>query len=326
VTFGVMAIVLGLVAAYIVRQALQKPPVVATPAPAPEMVQVVFARNVIAKHTRLTAGDVFVASVPKGSKLLPGTFRGINLVEGRVTKDTIAAGKVLREEHLMGLDESLPDLAERIPAGHRAVTIVIQGTDTGGKRLAEGDHIDIAMTVEGSHPDLGEVMTRTLMRNVLIVDAAAGRPVVRTNRRGIEQLSSTITVAVTPADANKLIVAQRSGTLQATLVSALDAAAPAGDDAVSRRQLLGLKQIVPPRKFTIEKWSGSDVRVIEMSDERIQESRNAPGSKSESPVARPAPAPGDVSRNLDSGVLVPELTVTYGEEAAAVAAAPPAAQ
>ena len=37
VTFGVMAIVLGLVAAYIVRQSMEKPPVVqAPPKPAPE--------------------------------------------------------------------------------------------------------------------------------------------------------------------------------------------------------------------------------------------------------------------------------------------------
>jgi len=128
-------------------------------------------------------------------------------------------------------------------------------------------------------------------------------------------------VAVTPADANKLIVAQRSGTLQATLVSAQgEAAGPSGDDAVSRRQLLGLKEVVPPRKFTIEKWSGSDVRILEMSNERIQESRNAPGSKSESPVAKSAPSADDVSRNIPSGVQVPELTVAFGDEPLAAAA------
>ena len=46
---------------------------------------------------------------------------------------------MMREDFLLGLDESLPDLSERIPPGHRAVTVAIQGADTGGKRLAEGD-------------------------------------------------------------------------------------------------------------------------------------------------------------------------------------------
>ena len=96
VTFGVMAIVLGLVAAYVVRQALHKPPVVQKPAPpppAPETVSVVFATNVIPKHTRLSSRDVFVTQVPKGAKLPPGVFRGVNLVEGRITKETIRCQK-----------------------------------------------------------------------------------------------------------------------------------------------------------------------------------------------------------------------------------------
>lgn len=333
VTFGVMAMVLGLVAAYIVRQALEKPPVAQRPAPpAPETVPVVFALNVIPKNTRLTARDVFVQQVPKGTKLPPGVFRGVNLVEGRITKETIGAGRAIREDMLLGLDESLPDLAERLPPGHRAVTIAVQGADTGGKRLSEGDRIDIAMTVEGTHPDLGEVTTRTLMRNVLVVDAAAYQPQTRgpsTTLRVNDALNSLITVAVPPADANKLIVAQRTGTLHATLVSAADAqaeAAPPTDWAVNRRQLLGLKEIVPPRKFTVEKWTGSQVRLIEMSDERIRESREVSSGRREvsgtpatapaQPTATtppPAPAPQDLGRDAPSGVREPNVLVRVGE-------------
>src|SRR5262245_42388363 len=250
-----MAIVLGLVAAYVVRQALHKPVIAAPAPPPPETVPVVSTLTLVPKHTRLSSRDVFVSQVPKGTPLPTGAFRGVNLVEGRITKETIAAGKAVREDLLLGIDESLPDLSDRIPTGHRAVTIAVQGADTGGKRLAEGDHIDIAMTVEGTHPDLGEVMTRTLMKNVLIVDAAATGPTVRSARRLAEATSSFITVAVKPADANRLIVAQRTGTLQATLVSAADIESPgeAADDVINRRQLLGLKEV--PKRFTIEKWS-----------------------------------------------------------------------
>lgn len=335
VTFGVMAMVLGLVAAYIVRQALEKPAVAQRPAPPPETVPVVFALNVIPKNTRLTARDVFVQQVPKNAKLPPGVFRGVNLVEGRITKETIAAGRAIRENMLLGLDESLPDLAERLPPGHRAVTIAVQGADTGGKRLSEGDRIDIAMTVEGTHPDLGEVTTRTLMRNVLVVDAAAYQPHSRganTTQRVQDALNSLITVAVPPADANKLIVAQRTGTLHATLVSAADAqaeAAPSTDWAVNRRQLLGLKEVVPPRKFTIEKWTGSQVRLIEMSDERIRESRevssgrrevsSTPADRPSQPAQQPttaspaAPAPQDLGRDAPSGVREPNVLVQMGD-------------
>jgi pilus assembly protein CpaB len=307
VTFGVMAIVLGLVAAYVVRQAMAKPPVVEKPAPpppAPEMVPVVFTLNVIPKHTRLTSRDVFLGQVPKGTKLPPGAFRGINLVEGRITKEAVAPGKALHDGLLLGIDESLPDLAERLPAGHRAVTITVQGADTGGKRLAEGDHIDITITVEGTHPDLGEVTTRTLMKNVLIVDASATGPTVRNSRRPSDPSSSLITVAVPPADANKLIVAQRTGTLQATLVSAadIDASLPEEDHAVNRRQLLGLREI--PKRFTVEKWIGTEVKILEMSDDRVRESREVSAARRNIPVTTPK---AEAGHDDLSGVKEPSL-------------------
>ena len=316
VTFGVMAIVLGLVAAYIVRQALHKPPVVQKPAPAakaPETVGVVYALYNIPKHTRLRLSDMAVSYVPKDSPLAKGTFRFSSAAEGRIAKETIRAGQAVRNEHLLGIGEALPDLADRLPEGHRAVTIVVQGSETGGKRLAEGDYVDLAMTVEGTHPDIGEVLTRTLMRSVLVVDAAAGQPATREPRRGAAppaNLDSIITVAVMPADANKLIVAQRTGTLHATLVSNKDiagAAEPPADDAVSRRELLGLKEIVPPKKFTVEKWTGTKMEILEMSDDRVQESRAVTGGTA--PVAGRAPAsgasPAEATDRQASGVKQP---------------------
>jgi pilus assembly protein CpaB len=306
-----MAIVMGLIAVYVVRQALTKPPVVETPAPpppAPEMVPVVFTLNVVPKHTRLTSRDVFLSQVPKGTKLPPGVFRGVNLVEGRITKEAIGPGKALREDLLLGIGESLPDLSERLPAGHRAVTITVQGADTGGKRLAEGDHIDIAITVEGSHPDLGEVTTRTLMNNVLVVDASATGPIVRNSRRPADANSSLITVAVPPAEANKLIVAQRTGVLQATLVSAADIAASesADEHAVNRRQLLGLKEM--PRRFTVEKWTGTEVKILEMSDDRVRESREVSAARNTVPVAAPVQTKGQAGHEAVSGVKEPSFS------------------
>ncbi len=324
VTFGVMAIVLGLIAVYVVRQALTKPPVVEKPAPtppAPEMVPVVFTLNVVPKHTRLTNRDVFLGQVPKGTKLPPGAFRGINLVEGRITKEPIGPGKALHEDLLLGIGESLPDLSERLPPGHRAVTITVQGADTGGKRLAEGDHIDIAITVEGTHPDLGEVTTRTLMKNVLVVDASATGPTIRNSRRPTDVTSSLITVAVLPADTNKLIVAQRTGVLQATLVSASDIAAtePVEDHAVNRRQLLGLKDL--PKRFTVEKWSGTEVKVLEMSDDRVQESRAVSAAQRTVPVGAPAQSKGEAGHESVTGVKEPSFSYEAAPQPLALAPA-----
>jgi hypothetical protein len=146
---------------------------------------------------------------------------------------------------------------------------------------------------------------------VLVVDAAAGQPTTREPRRGAAahpvSLDSIITVAVLPADANKLIVAQKTGILHATLVSNKDLAAagaePPADDAVNRRELLGLKEIVQPKKFTVEKWSGTKMEILEMSDDRVQESRAVTGGLS--PVSGRAPAAAPADDRQASGVKQP---------------------
>jgi pilus assembly protein CpaB len=314
VTFGVMAIVLGLVAAYVVRQSWPKPiaappPPAPAPAPKPDLVPVVFARVNLPVHTRVSAADLYVAHVAKEAKAAHGTFRGPSLAEGRITTQTIRAGQAIRDEYLMEIGAALPDLAERLPPGTRAVTIEVEGADTGGKRLSEGDYVDLAMTVEGTHPDLGEVMTRTLLRSVLVVDAQAGRPLVRKTKATEDPQPSMITVAVNPSDANKLIVAERTGTLVATLVSLKDIEAgeiAPLDDAITRRELLGLKEVpVPPapKKYTIEKWSGSNVQIFEMSDDRIRESREV-GAPRRSEVQTSQPAQDDAAAT-PSGIKVP---------------------
>jgi pilus assembly protein CpaB len=322
-----MAVVLGLVAAYIVKQAMHKPEVVKAPPPPPVVapvdpgVQVVFARNNIPKNGKILAADLVIYNVPRTSKAATGTFANQNIAEGRIAKQPIKAGQAIREEYLTAIGEGLPELSERLPPGMRAVTILVQGAEAGGKRLGEGDFVDISLTVEGTHPQLGEVATRTLMRNVLIVDAAASRPTIRGVNNRVYRDISSVTVAVKPADANKLTVAQRTGVLSVNLIADADLNNPAvsGDDAITRRQLLGLKEVVPPtpaRKYMVEKWTGGSLRVVEMSDDRVKESRdvNTTTKPITTPVQPQAAAPTSDAFStsyVPSGVAAP---VDLGDE------------
>ncbi|MEX2176482.1 MAG: Flp pilus assembly protein CpaB [Pirellulaceae bacterium] len=318
VTFGVMAIVLGLVAAYVVRKSLEKPPVATAPLPPappvekPDLVPVAFAKNNLAKNSRIAAADIFIGVVPRGSKAATGTFQNMGLPEGRITKLAIRAGQAFRDEHLLGIGESLPDLAQRLPAGHRAVTIQLKGADTGGRRLDAGDRIDVSLTVEGTHPDLGEVMTRTLLRNVLVMDAEGSKPLARRGNKSLQSAESTVTLSVLPADANRLIVAERTGTLAAALVSLQDvesATLVPSEDVITRRELLGLKEVPAPKRFTVEKWSGGSVRLIEMSGDRVRESRDVSAASHELPVSVPAFSPDAASAipssAIPSGAILP---------------------
>lgn len=318
VTVAVMAIVLGLVAAYVVRQALEKPPVAKAAEPKPDPgIRVVFAAANIPRNTRISENDVFVTHVPRDVKAAAGTLRNTQVAVGRISKETIKAGQAIREEYLLGIGETLPDLAERLPAGTRALNIDVVGMETGGKRLEEGDRIDISLTVEGTHPDLGEVTTKTLLQDVLVVDALESQPRQRSTRRTAGKPIDGLTVAVSPEDANKLIVAQRTGTLSVALRSAHDTTA-AADVAheITRRELLGLREIPAPKpakKFTIEKYSGGRLQILEFDGERIRESQEGPTGRrfqrddESQPVSAPGNAATDSSSPDASGVIEPTV-------------------
>ncbi len=319
VTFSVMAIVLGLVGAYVVRKAMHKEPVVVVPPPAPKVdpgIPVVFYRANTAKNTRLGPDDVFVGFVPKGTKAAEGdSFRSLDRALGRITKAMLKSGVAVREKDLLEFGEALPDLSDRLPAGHRAITIDVVGATPGGKRLSEGDRIDLTLTVEGTHPDLGEVTTKTLLKNVLVMDSIMDRPLQRGSRRSNGIITEGITVAVTPDDANKLVVAERTGTLAAVLRSTKDAGNIDNDiKSINRRELLGLKPIPAPKpqkQFRIEHYSGGKVTVQEFDGNRVRESRTGPSGKQfdeeSDPQATDAPKTDDKSAAHRSGVQVPTV-------------------
>jgi hypothetical protein len=116
-------------------------------------------------------------------------------------------------------------------------------------------------------------------------------------------------------------VAQRTGVLSVNLVAAADLNNPRGEenDAITRRQLLGLKEVVPPtpaRKYMVEKWSGGQLRVVEMSDDRVKESRDV--NATTKPIGLPrqtqpaAPPAADFHTSyVPSGVAEP---VDLGDE------------
>lgn len=318
VTFCVMAIVLGLVGAYVVRKALHKEPVVEAPKPAPKVdpgIPVVFYRANTAKNTRLGPDDVFLGHVPKGTKAAEGdALHMLDRALGRITKNTLKSGMAVRENDLLEFGEALPDLSDRLPEGHRAITIDVVGATTGGKRLAEGDRIDVTLTVEGTHPDLGEVTTKTLIKDVMVMDSIMDRPLQRGTRRANGIVTEGITVAVTPDDANKLIVAERTGTLGAVLRSTKDAGAIEDAKSINRRELLGLKPLPAPKPqkhFRIEHYSGSKVTVQEFDGNKVRESRIGPSGKQfeedADTQATDAPKTDDKSAAHRSGVSIPAV-------------------
>ncbi len=265
VTIGVFAIVFGLVAAFVVKQSFHQEPVVQRKQA--KTVPIIVARVNLEKHDRIRLSDLQVVQVP-ATREIPGEIvRRAQVAAGRVTKQTIQAGQAINEENLYGIGESFPGIADRLPEGHRAFTIKLDQDSLRG--IEDDSKIDIAMSVKGDHPDLGELATRTLLRNVQVIGVRS--------KQG--SAGASLTLAVTSKDANKLITAQQTGTLSVTLCGAGEGEFVNDDDSITRRELLGLAEIPQPspdpRPYTVEKWEGGSLKMIELSATHVEESRHA---------------------------------------------------
>lgn len=283
VTVFVLAIVVGLVAAFVVKQAMRPKPLPIVEAPKEPTIPLVLAARNLPEHSVVKTTDVRVINIPAARKI-DGALRNQQVAVGRIVKEAIKAGSAIKEDNLFGIGETLPGLESRIPVGMRAMPISVEEQSVVAKMVSIGSRVDIALTVEGDHPDLGEVATKTLLRNVEVI--AVEKP--SSTRRGSNANSNaTITVAVNPADANMLINAESAGKLDLTLCSPNDknehpVSVGGESHMITRRDLLGLSPLppppaaaAPPKPVIIEKWEGGSLKLIKVSPEHVEEAERS---------------------------------------------------
>ena len=291
VTFGVLAILFGLGTAYAVRQYL-KPPAPQAPKPAPPAptAEIVVAAVNLPAYTRIQEPWIKVVRVP-ADRVPPGAIQSTGRALFRVVKKTVLADQPLLEENLYAVGE-LPKLADRLPPGHRAVTLPIGGPAALSGMIQPESRIDILLTYQDdSLPGHSGPVTMTLLRNVLVLaTSVAAFPLAEDRRNNVQD----ITVAVTPEQANRLILAQKYGTLSAVLCGQQEGeagkvAAEEEKYLVDRYALLGLQRPQPPApeepeplppepvvvEHRVEVWKGGSRSEVVFGEEQILEALNA---------------------------------------------------
>jgi pilus assembly protein CpaB len=283
VTIGVMAILFGLVAAYVIRQSMDQPEVITSlpPEPPARGQRVVVATVNLVKNSMVSGRQVRVTYVPEEKELPEGAFRYAPPVIGRYLKSTVKAGQAITEDMLLPIGVGLPGLDEDIPEGHRAMTLTLDNTNL-QKLIKVGSFVDVTLTVEGEHPALGGVMTETLLRRLRVIDIDDSKVDPRRSRAP-EKLN--VTLAATPRECNVMITAQQRGSLGLTLVSPHEAVeSDEGKDQVRFDEIVNLppilkpvepEKVLPPAPYVIESFSGGHRTVVELPHSTIEESRRA---------------------------------------------------
>jgi pilus assembly protein CpaB len=156
-----LAIVLGLVAAKIAKDALNRKQ---APAPQANLAQIVVTKHGVAPGQELTEADLQLA--PADPATTPEqSFNNIAEVLDRTTKVEMTKGQAIVEPLLAekGAGSGLQSL---VPEGFRAITIEVNEFSGLSEMVTPGSRVDVVTTINASGND--EMTARTIVQNVKV--------------------------------------------------------------------------------------------------------------------------------------------------------------
>jgi pilus assembly protein CpaB len=271
-----LALVAGIVAAILVYTALSRqsestgggPSAVASTEPA------VVAKQDIPARTKITAGMVEVRqmSLDDRSEL---AFTDLSLVVGRVTRYPIATSEQVLSTKVVALDSAAvtgDSLSYVIPEGRRAMAVEVDEVVAVGGLVLPGDYVDVMATFDVTFRD-GEdekteekYFTRLILQNLevlavaqTVVDApteagtatgsdseatATGADTAdgqraRNTEAEPEPKAATVTLSVTPQEAQLVFLAEQNGVIRM-------AVRPYGDAEVQNIPFVAEPELIPP--------------------------------------------------------------------------------
>ena len=238
-----------------------------------EMVSVLVAAKNIKTREKISKGMVKVSQVPRKFKdpnaLTPDD---IDIIQGQKTLFLLKKGQQLTWLCL-GM-EKVEGLSPLIRQKERAVTISVDEVTGVGGHIQPNDHVDIAanFTVEGERAG---ITTLTLLQNVTVL--AVGREVGR-RRVDVEETHSTsamlkrgyntVTLSLTPQEAEMIIFAQARGKITLVLRNPEDLEVIPDMPKITMSSILQLEQV---KKLTIQRQDRIKVEVIKGGVKTIEQ-------------------------------------------------------
>ena len=221
-TVTVFAALVGLGGAFVVRQTMQRPAPVETAAPAaaPAPVIVPLAAMDLQPGRKLTLNDIAPRRLTqeefKKSEYRKLTFlSSTTQIQGRSLRKAVPAGRPFQPDDFFP-DGAGPDIADRLQAGYRAVTVPIESVGSVNGFAVPGSIVDVLFRAkpEGVRP----AVTLTLLERIEVlafnVNTTQGMrdPALNNNLQ-----TATVTLAVTPQQAKILKVVEGRGDMSLTL-------------------------------------------------------------------------------------------------------------
>jgi pilus assembly protein CpaB len=237
-----VAILLGVGTSYLVWRYVQNVQSAAQ-APEPVMVEVVVAKEDISARTVLRPEMLTLQRVPEEARH-PQAYSNVDDVVGRVTFVPITANEQILSSKLVA-DRAASGLSFIIPPGKRAVSIGVSEVIGAGGLILPGDHVDIIGIFDAG--TMGKDMAVMVLQNIEVLavaqqlqgDAGERKSAVDQARQALAPArkdgqaatkpeepqaapkpnpkAATVTVAVNPEEAQRLVLAEANGSLRLAL-------------------------------------------------------------------------------------------------------------
>ncbi len=247
----ILSLAFGLLSAFLIYRLLSS---TQTKADVPVTVPVLVAKQDIPARTVVTAAMLTIKQVP-ASLRLPNAFTDTKTAVGQIVRSPVSAGEQVLLPKLAA-DPKEVGFSGQVPAGLRAVSINVSDAVTSGNLLQPGDSVDViaifqridAGSQDGSFlvkdGQARRVVTTTLAQDVKVLavaqaydDTPGQSPTKGAATKPQADATKTVTLAVSPDDAQKIFFGDTEGTLRLALhrfddhdnapVNSIDNTAPA---------------------------------------------------------------------------------------------------
>jgi pilus assembly protein CpaB len=177
---------------------------------------------------------------PPESAIIAGS-QGAKELAGAVTRRAFAAGEMIVAGSVIRPGER-GFLAALVTPGHRAIAVSVDATTAAGGLIWPGDRVDIILTQEireDGVPLAQQVVSETILSNVRILSTDQKLESAGEAAQSVEgkveprRIPTTVTVEVTPPDAERVTVAATLGRLHLTLRGVAAGDGPAAPEAVT---------------------------------------------------------------------------------------------
>ncbi|UMZ75034.1 Flp pilus assembly protein CpaB [Natranaerofaba carboxydovora] len=178
-----------------------------------DVVEIVVARRDLTSGTVLTVDDLETKSVHK-EEIHPDAITdkeevlGEAVIQDMVREEVLLAQKILPEEEVNRLSHAIPE-------GKRAISVSVDEVSGVAGFIQAGDMLDVVATdFEEQEEGQEDTETRTILQDLKVL--AAGDRVLYQDQELVQEVS-TVTLAVSPSEAESLTDAEENGVIRLLL-------------------------------------------------------------------------------------------------------------